>query len=132
MDLHLVVVRPGLPLRNAGHCRGWYVAFHESIGENANLDRLGPYAPLQGEPRIRLDRPNSWPYRRPIPLIHRIPCLQLEGLREQMVPPVYRTRRHRSSRARQLSHFLGLGVSGRDARSGTPEARRPRPQHRQH
>lgn len=49
-------------------------------------DRLGTHSSLQGEPRLCLHRPNCRFNRRSIPVLHCLLSLQLQGLRQQMVP----------------------------------------------
>ena len=49
--------------------------------------RLGSHAPLKRKPRIRFDRTNRWPYRWPVPFVHRFPRIQLQRFCKQVVPP---------------------------------------------
>jgi hypothetical protein len=107
LGLYCMVVRPSLPLRDPRHRCG----------------RMGSYSAISLQLVIRLDCPDGWPHSWTVLELHCVPRPQQPGLRQQVLPRC--ASRSWLVHSGWLPHLLGLGLPGRNPRTGILEARRP-------
>lgn len=99
-------------------------------GQLLTACRLGVDADLPRKSLVRLDRPDGRPDGRPVPLLHRLPRLQLARVLQQVVPLVAQGRRPHDPR--RLPLLLGLGLPASHRRPLPGQARGEDQQSRRH